>query len=105
MDLLELRNRICDSFNGSKDDLEKLLAMVDNDQSIYPFNEYEHLICNLIEIKGLTFEQYLEIRSDYISANPNLWIFEISAPRGFGEKFAQTYVYGKCEDLRVPSKN
>ena len=52
----------------------------------------------------MTYEQYVEIRSDYISENPNLWIFEISAPRGFGEKFAQTYVQGKCVKLQRPSK-
>jgi len=46
----------------------------------------------------------LEIRTEYISENPNLWIFEISAPRGFGEKFAQTYVRGICSKLKNPSK-
>jgi hypothetical protein len=78
--------------------------MVDDDQSIFPFNEYEHLICNLIERGGLTYEQYIDIRTEYISANPNLWVFEISAPRGFGEKFAQTYVQGKCSKLKSPNK-
>ena len=70
----------------------------------FPFNEYEHLICNLIEKGGLSFRQYIEIRLDYVSENPNLWIFEISAPRGFGEKFAQTYVLGKCSKLKKASK-
>ncbi|MEI8362907.1 MAG: hypothetical protein WCG35_06775 [Betaproteobacteria bacterium] len=104
MDLTELKNRICSCFTGSGGELDILLKMVDDDRSIYPFNDYEHLICNLIENNGLTFEQYLEIRSEYISQNPNLWIFEISAPRGFGEKFAQTYIHGKCEALKSPSK-
>jgi len=101
---MELKNRICSGFTGTKDELDSVLTMLDDDHSIFPFNEYEHLICNLIKIKGLAFEQYLEIRSEYISQNPNLWIFEISAPRGFGEKFAQTYVHGKCEALKSPSK-
>jgi hypothetical protein len=52
----------------------------------------------------LTYEQYIDIRAEYISANPNLWVFEISAPRGFGEKFAQTYVQGKCSKLKSPNK-
>ncbi len=46
----------------------------------------------------------MDNRTECISANPNLWIFEISAPRGFGEKFAQTYVQGKCSKLKKPSK-
>ena len=104
MELTELKNKIIESFSGSASDLEEVLQMVDDDQSIFPFNEYEHLICNLIERSGLTYEQYIDIRTEYISANPNLWVFEISAPRGFGEKFAQTYVQGKCSKLKSPNK-
>lgn len=52
----------------------------------------------------MTYEQYIDIRAEYISANPNLWVFEISAPRGFGETFAQTYVQGKCSKLKSPNK-
>jgi len=84
--------------------LKQLLEDVEADQSIFPFNEYEKLICNLINRGELTYNQYLDIRSEYISENPNLWVFEISAPRGFGEKFAQTYVQGKCSNLRKASK-
>ena len=53
---------------------------------------------------GLTYEQYINIRTEYITANPYLWVFEISAPRGFGEKFAQTFVQAKCSKLQMPSK-
>lgn len=104
MELTELKTKIIESFSGSASDLEEVLQMIDDDQSIFPFNEYEHLICNLIERGGLTYEQYIDIRAEYISANPNLWVFEISAPRGFGEKFAQTYVQGKCSKLKSPNK-
>ena len=104
MELSELKNRICDSFSGSMQDLQDVLAMVEEDNAIYPFNEFEQLICGLIEKGGLSYQQYIDIRTEYISENPNLWIFEISAPRGFGEKFAQTYVQGKCHNLQKPSK-
>ncbi|WP_052165448.1 hypothetical protein [Aquaspirillum serpens] len=104
MELLELKNRITTSFSGTEDDLREVLDLIEQDQPVFPFNEYEHLICNLIEKGGLNYNQYIEIRSEYISQNPNLWIFEISAPRGFGEKFAQTYVKGKCSKLKTPSK-
>lgn len=104
MELSELKNRITSVFSGSKVDLEAILRLVEEDQAIFPFNEYEHLICNLIQKGGMTFDQYFEIRTEYISENPNLWVFEMSAPRGFGEKFAQTYVQGKCSKLKKPSK-
>ncbi len=104
MELSELKNKIIQSFVGSAKDLQEVLQVIENDKSNFPFNEYEHLICHLIENGGLTYEQYIDIRTEYISANPNLWIFEISAPRGFGEKFAQTYIQAKCTQLKIPNK-
>lgn len=104
MELTELKDKIIQSFNGSMEEKENILSIIEDDQAIFPFNEYEHLICNLIKKGGLTYEQYIDIRSEYISENPNLWVFEISAPRGFGEKFAQTHVQGKCSKLKKPSK-
>ena len=78
MELLELKNRICEEFLGTDKDLQEILQIVEKDQAVFPFNEYEHLICNLIEKKGLSYDQYIEIRSDYIAQNPNLWIFEMT---------------------------
>lgn len=104
MELTELKNKIVAAFSGTKSDLEDVLTIIEQDQSVFPFNEYEHLICNLIDKGGMSYDQYIEIRTEYISENPHLWIFEISAPRGFGEKFAQTYVQGKCSKLKKPSK-
>ena len=89
MELSELKSRIISSFSGSEKDLMDVLQIIEDDRAVYPFNEYEHLIISLLEKKGLTYEQYIDIRTEYINSNPNLWIFEISAPRGFGEKFAQ----------------
>ena len=103
MELTELKDRIIDTFSGSNEDLEKVLAFVEENE-IFPFNQYENLICNLIGKGWLTYEQYLDIRTEYIRKNPNLHLFEISAPRGFGEKFAQTYVQSKCPKLKKPSK-
>jgi len=104
MELTELRDRIASAFTGSLQDREEILRMVEEDHSIFPFNEYEHLICSMMARTGLTYDQYIEIRTEYISENPYLWIFEISAPRGFGENFAQTYVQGKCSKLKKPTK-
>lgn len=100
MELTELKDKIVSAFAGTEEELSEVLSLIDEDKSIFPFNEYEHLICNLINKGGLTFDQYIEIRTEYISENPNLWIFEISAPRGFGEKFAQTYVQGMSKNLK-----
>ncbi|NOT15713.1 MAG: hypothetical protein HOP21_09115 [Methylotenera sp.] len=103
MELIELKNKICESFTGTTDELNHVLTLVSQDRSVFPFNEYEHLILSLIALGGLTYNQYLEIRTEYISENPYLWIFEISAPTTFG-KFAQTYAQGKSPALKIPSK-
>lgn len=90
---------------GRRDELIDMLQMIDEDNSVFPFNEYELLLTTMIEKRGITYDKYLDIRTEYINANPNLWIFEISAPRGFGEKFAQTYIQSKSSNLLRPSKS
>lgn len=104
MELSELKNKIISSFSGSKKDREVVLSIIEDDDAIFPFNEYEHLICNFMGKDGLTYNQYLDIRTEYISQNPYLWIFEISGPRNFGEKFAQAYIEGKCSKIKKPCK-
>ena len=83
---------------------EDVFALIEQNQAVFSFNEYEHLICNLIDKDGMSYDQYIEIKTEYISENPNPWIFEISVPHVFGKKFAQTYVQGKCSKLKKPSK-
>jgi hypothetical protein len=104
MELSELRERLCRAFSGSEDELEQILQTVAEDHSVFPFNEYEHLIGQMLGINKITLQQYSAIRAAYVSENPNLWIYEISAPRGFGEGFAQTYIQGRCPQLSKPSK-
>ena len=103
MELTELKDRIIANFKGEQTGLEEILSTIEVDQAIFPFNEYEHLLFHLMERGGMTFDEYRKIRAEYISQNPNLWIFEISAPRQFGERFAQTYVQAKSSKLRNPS--
>jgi len=104
MELTELKNKIIFSFTGTENELQEVLDLVESDNAVFPFNEYEFLICNLIEKNGLTYNDYLEIRKEYINQNPYLYLFEISAPRGFGEQFAQTYLNAFCKSLQKPSK-
>lgn len=105
MELIELKNRILAHFHGNDAEKQQLIDMIDRDNAVYPFNEFELLIATLLAKDSLTYQEYLDIRQDYISRNPNLWIFEISAPRGFGESFAQTYIEGKCSKLQHPTKS
>lgn len=61
-------------------------------KSVYPFSEYEYIISHLLAAKKLTIDEYYELRDDYIDRNLYLYLFEISAPRGFGEVWAHGHL-------------
>jgi hypothetical protein len=83
---------------------ETLRAKLESLVSVYPFNDYEYMISALLGADKLTFEEYLELRDSYISRNRFLYIFEISAPRGFGEAWAQGHLSELVPDMQKPSK-
>ena len=64
---------------------EAFRASLDTLISVYPFNEYEYIIAALFAANKLTHDEYIQLRDAYISRNMFLCIFEIGAPRGFGE--------------------
>ena len=72
--------------------------------SIYPFNEYEYIIANLLAADILTLDVYHELRDDYAARNLYLYVFEISAPRTFGESWAQGQLKSLVPSLQKPSK-
>ncbi len=94
--------------------LEELLNRLDNAEeirsrlqeliSIYPFSEYEYIISHLLAAGKLSLEEYYELRSEYLDRNLYLYLFEISAPRGFGEVWAQGHLKELVPSLQRPSK-
>ena len=72
--------------------------------SVYPFNEREYVISSLLGSGKITLDDYLEIRDEYIARNKHLYIFEISAPRGFGEQWAQGHLKELIPSLIKPTK-
>ena len=99
-----------------KKHLEKLITTLSSQQrkalknrlddliSVYPFNEYEYIISSLLGSNKITLDDYLEIRDEYIARNMYLYIFEISAPRGFGEQWAQGHLKELAPELIKPTK-
>ena len=85
-------------------DKQVLLDRLDQLISIYPFNEYEYIISTLLGLGRLSLEQYYEIRDEYIARNLYLYIFEIAAPRGFGETWAQGHLKELVPELEKPTK-
>jgi len=88
----------------SKKDEEDLKTRLENLISVYPFNEYEYIISSLLGLGKITLDDYLEIRDEYIARNMYLYIFEISAPRGFGEQWAQGHLKELAPELEKPTK-
>ena len=99
-----------------KRNLEKLIENLSSKQrnelrsrlndliSVYPFNECEYIISSLLGLGKITLDDYLEIRDEYIARNMYLYIFEISAPRGFGEQWAQGHLKELIPSLIKPTK-
>lgn len=76
---------------------------LDNLYSVYPFNKFEYIISHLIAKNIITLEQYLEIRNSYLERNKYLYVFEITAPRTFGETWAQRHLNKVVPELKRPS--
>lgn len=73
-------------------------------ESVYPFNEYEFLISTLIGMNLLALDEYYDLRDRYLERNYFLYVFEISAPRKFGESWAQGQLKSLIPELEKPSK-
>lgn len=73
--------------------------------SVYPFNKFEYIISHLIAANIISLQQYLDLRNSYLERNKFLYIFEITAPRSFGEKWAQRHLNEIVPELRRPRRD
>lgn len=101
--LKELKNQIVamNKANASKYNLSD--EILDNLYSVYPFNKFEYIISHLIGTDTITLQQYLDIRNSYLERNKYLYVFEITAPRTFGETWAQRHLNEVVPELQRPS--
>jgi len=88
----------------SEKDSEEIKQRLEDLVSVYPFNEYEFMISSLMGHGKITMDDYYELRDDYIARNLYLYIFEISAPRSFGEAWAQGHLKEIVPSLEKPTK-
>jgi hypothetical protein len=93
-----------DKFIGALPDAEAFRGKLENLFSVYPFNEWEYIISNLLSKDVLQLDDYLELRDSYMERNAFLYIFEISGPRTFGEAWAQSHLKELVPELHKPSK-
>lgn len=83
---------------------EDFKASLENLVSVYPFNEYEYIISRLLAGDKLTLDEYYELRDSYIERNLYLYVFEISAPRGLGDKWAYGQLKQLVPEFKKPNK-
>ncbi len=86
--------------NGTIDFADECL---DDLYSVYPFNKFEYVISHLIATETISLNEYLNIRTSYIERNKYLYVFEITAPRTFGETWAQRHLNEVVPELKTPS--
>lgn len=99
----KLRRQLDKLLNRLKN-AEQLRSALQGLVSIYPFSEFEYIISHLLNAGNLTLDEYYEIRNDYIDRNRYLYLFEISAPRGFGEVWAHGHLKELVPSLQRPTK-
>ena len=91
-------------FNKKKDTNSCLdQEFLDNLYSVYPFNKFEYILSHLISEKIITLQNYLNIRNSYLNRNKYLYVFEITAPRTFGETWAQRHLNEIVPELQRPN--
>ena len=104
-DLVFLKKYLLEKANELKDDsYSNLISNLDSLKSVFPFNEYEYIISHLLGYDIFDIEEYKDIRQSYIDQNPFLFVYELFAPRSFGETWAQAHLKAVAPDLVKPSK-
>ena len=48
---------------------DNIHSEIENIQNVYPFNKYEYIITKLVDKRILSYDDYLELRNDYINRN------------------------------------
>lgn len=99
----QLKNNISTMKERTNGNVDLTDEYLDDLYSVYPFNKFEFVISHLIATQTITLSEYLNIRAEYIERNKYLYLFEITAPRTFGETWAQRHLNEVVPELKVPS--
>ena len=81
-----------------------LRARLESLVTAFPFNEYEYIITFLVDRHVISFNEYEELRNNYVSANRYLELFSL-APRVFGQIWGEKHVMDIDRRFQKPDKN
>lgn len=99
----ELKTKIIDMKQKTDNRIDLSDSRLDDLYSVYPFNKFEYAISHLIATQTISLQEYLDIRNAYLERNKYLYVFEITAPRTFGETWAQRHLNEVVPELKIPS--
>ncbi len=83
---------------------EILPEYIEHLYSVYPFNRFEYQIAVLLANKLISLDEYYTMREEYGRRNKYMYVYEITTPRDFGEKWAQQHLNEMVPELERPSK-
>lgn len=98
-----LQDKILEMKCATKDAIDFSTTALDDLYSVYPFNKFEFVISHLIASGVISLNEYLDIRNAYLERNKYLYLFEITAPRTFGESWAQRHLNEIVPELQKPT--
>lgn len=101
--LIETLNQKITLMKGQNKDIDLSDERLDDLYCVFPFNKFEYIIAHLISTKTLNLNEYLDIRNAYLKRNKYLYLFEITAPRTFGETWAQRHLNEIVPELERPT--
>lgn len=101
--LVEALNQKITLMKSQNKDIDLSDERLDDLYCVFPFNKFEFIIAHLISTKTLTLSEYLDIRNAYLQRNKYLYLFEITAPRTFGEAWAQRHLNEIVPELQRPT--
>jgi hypothetical protein len=98
-----LKKKLEDLVNSlSRENKEKISNRLIDLISVYPFNEYEYIISNLLGLRKIDLDDYLKIREEYLIRNEYLHIFErYGSPTSFGITWAQSHVHSIAPEKKL----
>lgn len=99
--LREYLNRLILSMEDEDRDL--LQARLQGLASVFPFNEYEYIITFLVDRGVISFNEYDALRTNYVSSNRYLELFELS-PRSFGQTWGERHLMDLDSEFQKPDR-
>ncbi len=100
----QLRNYLDQLILSMEDeDRELLQARLQGLVSVFPFNEYEYIITFLVDRGVISFNDYGALRTNYVSSNRYLDLFELS-PRSFGQAWGERHLMDLDSEFQKPDR-